>query len=75
MKKKTILYLHQYFRKKEENGGLRSYFIANYLSKYFDINLISSCNKKNENKFYSYGNFKLLRFYIPYNNKLVFLKE
>ena len=70
-----ILYLHQYFKKKNESGGIRSYFIANYLSKYFHINLISSCSHKGESEFYKYQNFKLLRFYIPYNNKFNYIKR
>ena len=69
-----VLIVHQHFKTPEEGGGIRSYYIAKFLSeKGHQVTILSGHNSKKG--ITQIGGFDIHYFKIPYDNKLAFSKR
>jgi glycosyltransferase involved in cell wall biosynthesis len=69
-----ILLIHQYFKVPEQGGGIRSWYIANYLKKEGHHVQVLSAHNGPETEVLVNG-FQVKYFNIPYENRFGFLKR
>jgi glycosyltransferase involved in cell wall biosynthesis len=75
-----IAYLHQYFKFPNETGGTRSFDLSNgFLKIGHDVDIITSTSNKmkSKNRWFELkkGELKVNYIYLPYSNKMTYLKR